>query len=127
MTETVTPEATSTTPPQSVDGAAGPTVPQSPSVPQAPAQQRPLRTRISSVRIALIAGTVVLAIVLIFILQNTSTVSINFLGAHLHVSLAVAMLLAAIAGAVIMAAAGTARITQLRQHMRRDRRRSHLG
>jgi uncharacterized integral membrane protein len=126
MTETVTPEATSTTPPQSVDGAAGPTAPQLPHVPPAPAR-RPLRTRTSSVRIALIAGTVVLAIVLIFILQNTSSVSINFLGAHLHVSLAVAMLLAAIAGAVIMAAAGTARITQLRQHMRRDRRRTHVG
>jgi uncharacterized integral membrane protein len=119
MTETVTPEAT-TTPPQPVDGAAGAPVPPAPS-------RRPPRTRTSSVRIALIAGTVVLAIVLIFILQNTSTVSVNFLGAHLHVSLAVAMLLAAIAGAVIMAAAGTARITQLRQHMRRDRRRTHLG
>jgi uncharacterized integral membrane protein len=124
MTETVTPEAT-TTPPQSVDGAASP-APQLPPAPPAPSR-RPPRTRTSGVRIALIAGTAVLAIVLIFILQNTSTVSINFLGAHLHVSLAVAMLLAAIAGAVIMAAAGTARITQLRQHMRRDRRRTHLG
>ncbi|HUD37148.1 MAG TPA: lipopolysaccharide assembly protein LapA domain-containing protein [Streptosporangiaceae bacterium] len=37
-------------------------------------------------------------------------------------SLAVALLLAAIAGALLMAAAGTARITQLRQAMRRDRR-----
>jgi uncharacterized integral membrane protein len=124
MTETVRPQTTNTTPP--VDGADGPAAQQLPPVSQAPAQPPP-RTRTSSVRIALIAGTVVLAIVLIFILQNTSTVSINFLGAHLHVSLAVAMLLAAIAGAVIMAAAGTARITQLRQHMRRDRRRTHHG
>jgi hypothetical protein len=37
-------------------------------------------------------------------------------------SLAVALLLAAIAGALLMAAAGTARITQLRRIMRRDRR-----
>jgi uncharacterized integral membrane protein len=33
----------------------------------------------------------------------------------------------AIAGALVMAAAGTARITQLRQHMRRDRRNSQAS
>jgi hypothetical protein len=49
-------------------------------------------------RIALIAGTAVLAVVLIFIIQNAHAVTINFLGAHLHLSLAVALLLAAIAG-----------------------------
>ena len=37
-------------------------------------------------------------------------------------SLAVALLIAAIVGALLMAAAGTARITQLRMVMRRDRR-----
>ena len=78
-------------------------------------------------RAGLIAGTVVLAVVLIFILQSTDAVKINFLGAHLHVSLAVAMLFAAIAGALILAAAGTARITQLRHHMRRERRTSRVG
>ena len=77
--------------------------------------------------IALIAGTVVLFVVLIFIIQNAHTVSISFLGAHVHLSLAVALLLAAIAGALIMAAAGTARITQLRQIMRRDRRKANAG
>jgi putative membrane protein len=87
-----------------------------------PPAQPPQRTRISSVRIALIAGTVALIVVLIFIIQNTSAVRINFLGAHLNVSLAVAMLLAAVAGALIMAAAGTARVTQLRKNMRRERR-----
>jgi len=46
---------------------------------------------------------------------------------HLHLSLAVALLLAAVAGALVMAAAGTARITQLRQIMRRGRRNSNAG
>lgn len=78
-------------------------------------------------RMALLAGTAALVVVLIFSIQNTSAVSINFLGAHLHVSLAVAMLLAAAAGALIMAAAGTARITQLRQNIRRERRKSLAG
>jgi lipopolysaccharide assembly protein A len=84
-----------------------------------------MSTRISGMRSALIAGIVVLVLVLIFIIQNAHTVSIAFFGAHLQLSLAVALLLAAVAGALVMAAAGTARITQLRQIMRRDRRRSN--
>jgi uncharacterized integral membrane protein len=72
-------------------------------------------------RTGLIVGVLALVVVLIFIIQNAHAVNISFLGAHLQLSLAVALLLAAIAGALVMAAAGTARITQLRQHMRRDR------
>jgi uncharacterized integral membrane protein len=78
-------------------------------------------------RTGLIAGTVALALVLIFILQNTRAVDISFLGAHLRLSLAVALFFAAIAGALLMAAAGTARITQLRRVMRRDRRKPTVG
>jgi uncharacterized integral membrane protein len=73
-------------------------------------------------RTGLIAAALALAVAMIFIIQNARAVSISFLGAHLRLSLAVALLFAAIAGALIMAAAGTARITQLRRIMRRDRR-----
>ena len=83
-----------------------------------------MSTRISGARTALIAGFVILVLVLIFVIQNAHTVSISYLGAHVHLSLAVALLLAVVAGALIMAAAETARITQLRQIMRRDRRSS---
>jgi uncharacterized integral membrane protein len=76
---------------------------------------------------ALIAGAAGLTVVMIFVIQNAHSVSISFLGAHLHLSLAVALLLAAIAGALLMAAAGTARITQLRRIMRRDRRNPQAG
>ena len=92
--------------------------------PRTAPQARPrtaLRTKISSMRTALIVGTAVLAVALIFVIQNAHSVDISFLGAHLHLSLAVALLLAAIGGALVMAAAGTARITQLRRIMRRDR------
>jgi uncharacterized integral membrane protein len=61
-------------------------------------------------------------VVLIFIIENAHAVTISFFGFHGQISLAVALLLAAIAGALIMAAAGTARITQLRMAMRRNRR-----
>ncbi len=115
MTEPVTPAATSTLPPPSANGSA-------PPAPAPPTPRRRLHTRISGIRVALIAGTAALVVVLIFIIQNANAVSIRFLGAHLHLSLAVALLFAAIAGALIMAAAGTARITELRHIMRRDRR-----
>jgi uncharacterized integral membrane protein len=73
-------------------------------------------------RTGLIAGLIGLILVMIFIIQNAHAVSIHYLGAHLHLSLAVALVLAAVAGALVMAAAGTARITQLRRIMRRTRR-----
>src|SRR6185437_5675731 len=50
----------------------------------------------------LIAGTAGLIVVMIFIIQNAHAVNISFLGAHLRLSLAVALLLAAIAGALLM-------------------------
>ncbi len=73
-------------------------------------------------RTSLIVGILGLIVVMIFIIQNANAVNISFLGAHLRLSLAVALFLAAIAGALVMAAAGTARITELRRIMRRDRR-----
>ena len=81
----------------------------------------------SGLRTGMIAGLAVLILVVIFIIQNTHAVNISFLGAHLHLSLAVALILAAIAGALLMAAAGTARITQLRRTMRHDRRKAPAG
>lgn len=110
-------------PPPSVNGSAPrpPSAPPPPSAPQAPPRRR-AHTQISGIRTALIAGVLGLTVVIIFIIQNARAVNISFLGAHLRLSLAVALLLAAIAGALMMAAAGTARITQLRRIMRHDRR-----
>ena len=122
MTEPPAPPGTTTTlPPPSANG----------SAPPAPASPAPRRgrahTRISGMRTALITGVIGLAIVMIFIIQNAHAVNISFLGAHLRLSLAVALFLAAIAGALVMAAAGTARITELRHIMRRDRRKQQAA
>jgi lipopolysaccharide assembly protein A len=122
MTEQPAPQGpTITVPPQSANGNS----PQLPPAP-APASGR-TRTRISGMRTGLIAGFALLILVMIFIIQNAHAVSISFLGAHLRLSLAVALILAVIAGALIMAAAGTARITQLRRIMRRDRATPHAS
>ncbi len=123
MTEPAAPRAATTLPRPSANGSAPPPPP--PAAVSAPRPQ--MRTRISSARTGLIAGSAVLVLVLIFIVQNAHAVNISFFGAHLQLSLAVALLLAAIAGALLMAIAGTARITQLRQTMRRDRRESQAG
>jgi uncharacterized integral membrane protein len=83
--------------------------------------QKPPRTRTSAMFQALIAGAVILVFLLIFILENTEDVKINFLGAKGHLSLGVALLLAAVGGALIVAVVGAARIGQLRVHQRRQR------
>jgi uncharacterized integral membrane protein len=73
----------------------------------------------------LIAGIGALILLVIFIIQNAHAVHVTFFGAHASVSLAVALLVAAIAGALVMAAAGTVRITQLRRAMRRTSTAGH--
>jgi lipopolysaccharide assembly protein A len=118
---------TATLPPvsASANGTAPPPTTTPPATPTArPPRHGRLGSRIGTARTAMIAGAVVLIVVLIFIIENAHAVTITFFGAHLRISLAVALLLAAIAGALIMAAAGTARITQLRMSMRRNRRAS---
>ena len=121
MTEQPQPHGGATTlPPPSANGA-------SPPAASRPARTGRTHTRIRGMRAGLIAAFAGLIVVIIFIIQNAHAVSISFLGAHVQLSLAVALLLAAIAGALIMAAAGTARITELRRTMRRDRRKSSAG
>lgn len=107
--------------------------PAPPAAPARPAEAPPTppptpptpsrHTRIASIRIALIAGFGALILLVIFIAQNTRATRVSFLGAHAVMSLALALLISAIAGALLMAAAGTARITQLRFTMRRLARR----
>jgi putative membrane protein len=119
------PSPTSILPPLSANGSSPPPPPAAPppAAPEsaAPTQARSVPTRISGLRTGLIAAAAGLTIVMIFIIQNAHAVNISFLGAHLRLSLAVALVLAAIVGALLMAAAGTARITQLRRIIRRNR------
>jgi putative membrane protein len=72
---------------------------------------------------ALIAGAIVLILLLVFILENTQSVQISFFGASGHLPLGVALLLAAIGGALLTGIVGAARIVQLRRHVKRRPRR----
>jgi len=80
------------------------------------------RTRISGAWFAIGAFAVVLLLLLIFILQNSHTVEVSYFGAHGHLSLGVALLLAAVAGVLLTVLVGAARIIQLRAVARRHRR-----
>jgi len=79
------------------------------------------RTKTATAYNALIAGAVVLILLLVFILENTASVHIAYFGIGFHMPLGVALLLAAIGGALIVGIVGTARIVQLRRHARRRR------
>jgi uncharacterized integral membrane protein len=80
------------------------------------------RTRASGLWVAVGFFAVVLLFLLIFILQNGQDVGISYLGAHGHLPLGVALLLAAVCGVILVVLAGTARISQLRAVNRRHRR-----
>jgi uncharacterized integral membrane protein len=68
------------------------------------------------------ASAVVLLLLLIFILENQRHVNIGFFGAHASLPVGVAMLLAAVGGALVVIIPGTGRIIQLRLTARRHRR-----
>jgi uncharacterized integral membrane protein len=85
-------------------------------------QHQVKRTRIGGVWIASALFALVLLLLLIFILQNGTKVQISYLGAHGHLPLGVALLLAAVLGILLVVIPGTARIIQLRMTARRHRK-----
>ncbi|MFE2756143.1 lipopolysaccharide assembly protein LapA domain-containing protein [Actinosynnema sp. NPDC059335] len=95
-----------------------------PGVPDHPAGPQPKlkRTRISGTWVAVLASIVVLIVLLVFILQNLTGATIHFLGASGTLPLGVALLFAAIAGAILVALVGAARIMQLRRQAKRGLR-----
>jgi len=82
-------------------------------------QAKPPRTRTSTAFSGFVAGAIVLILLLIFILDNTQSVKISYFGASGHVALGVALLLAAVGGALLVGILGAARIAQVRRHAKR--------
>lgn len=78
-------------------------------------------TRTARAHNALIAGSIVLILLLVFIIENTESVRIAYFGVGFHLPLGVALLLAAIGGALLVGIVGTARIVQLRRRVRHPR------
>ena len=94
------------------------------SGPQDRPAKDPLRhSRTSSTWLALVGLGVLLVLLVVFIAQNTQSVQVSFLGWDGTAPLAVALLIAAAAGILLTALAGTLRILQLRRRVRRATRR----
>ena len=92
------------------------------AAPQQLPQHRIKRTRTGGIWVAVGFFAVILLLLLIFILQNNTDVSVSYLGMHGHLPLGVALLLAAVCGVLLVVLAGTARIGQLRATARRHRK-----
>jgi uncharacterized integral membrane protein len=82
----------------------------------------PLRgSRTSGLWFAVVGSAIVLVLLIVFIAQNTDPVDVTFLGWEGETPLAVALLIATVAGLVLATVAGTLRIWQLRRRVRRER------
>jgi lipopolysaccharide assembly protein A len=90
--------------------------------PQQPPPHKIKHTRTSGLWVAVGIFALVLLFLLIFILQNGRGVDISYLGAHGHMPLGVALLLAAVCGALLAILAAAARMAQLRSTARKHRR-----
>jgi uncharacterized integral membrane protein len=88
------------------------------------ARREPIKvtpTRTSAMWLGVWAGVLMVILLIIFVAQNTASVQINFLWMSGQISLALAMLIAGVAGAIIAMAVAAARIIQLRRLVRRSR------
>jgi uncharacterized integral membrane protein len=91
---------------------------------EAPVQlptHRVRRTRMGGLWVAAVLSALVLLLLLIFILENGQRASISYFGAHGHMPLGVALLLAAVLGVLLVVIPGTGRIIQLRVAAHRHR------
>jgi uncharacterized integral membrane protein len=80
------------------------------------------RSRTSGFWAATVGLAVLLVLLVVFIAQNTRSTTVSFLAWDGRVSVAVALMVAAIAGLSLAGLAGTLRILQLRRRVRRRAR-----
>ncbi len=79
-------------------------------------------TRISAAWVSVVVAIVFGVALIDFIVQNTRQVRVEFFAASGRISIAVALLVAALSGAIVVVAVGVGRVAQLRLTMRRQRR-----
>lgn len=77
-------------------------------------------TRAGALWSSLIAGSLVLILLLVFITQNTASTPFTFLSWHWSLPLGVAILLAAVCGGLITGLASAARMFQLRRAAKKN-------
>ena len=106
------PAASSQPPPAQADAPLAPPDP----------RRRVAGTRTGRVWVAVCGATLVTVALIIFMIQNTHTVQVSFLGMTGSTSLALMLLIAAVGGVLLTVILGSARIIQLRHAVRRRRK-----
>lgn len=110
-----------TTDPSSPRTGDGPSETSTSEAGSSPTRRAPRVTRASAAWVATGVALVLLILLIVFILQNSTKVDVQFLGMSGTIPLGMALLVAAVAGGVVVAIAGVARVTQLRMSARRIR------
>jgi putative membrane protein len=85
-------------------------------------QKQPRSSRTGRVWVAVCAAALLAVALIVFMLQNTHTVEVNFLGMTGSTSLALMLLIAAVGAVLLTLIVGSVRIVQLRRAVRRQQR-----
>jgi uncharacterized integral membrane protein len=90
----------------------------------APATTEPpvQRTRAASFWVSVVVTALILIALIIFLAQNSHEISVHFLGWSGQISQAVALLIAAVCGALLVAIPASIRVVQLRRGARKAAR-----
>lgn len=99
------------------------TAPATGQAPAAATQQSAQRTRAASFWVSVVVTALIFIALIIFLAQNGREISIHFLAWKGHISQAVALLIAAVCGALLVAIPASVRVVQLRLGLRRTSRR----
>ena len=84
-------------------------------------EARQSSTRLGMIWTATVVGLILLVLLIIFIAQNQDQVMLRYFGFEGQVALGLALFVASVAGGIVVAAAGAARIIQLRHRDRQHR------
>ena len=92
-----------------------------PGPPSSQPRQRVRGTRTGRVWVGVCAAALITIALIVFMIQNTHTVQVTFLGLTGSTSLALMLLIAAVGGILLTLILGSARILQLRHAVRKRR------
>jgi uncharacterized integral membrane protein len=105
--------------PPELDDAGTSVQPAGDSIPAKTGRVQVAHTRTSAAWVGVWAGVLVLILLIIFVAQNTARVRISFFALEGEISLALALLIAGVGGAIVSMAVAATRILQLRRMVRR--------
>jgi uncharacterized integral membrane protein len=96
-------------------------IPEDPTKTPGPPPENAVKfTRAAALWSSLIFGFLILILLLVFIMQNTDSTTVNFFAWQANLPVGVAVLLSAVGGGLLTVAVGSARIVQLRRAAKKN-------